>query len=281
VALFQSPDNGKEFGQGLRTTPLTRGTSRFISPRISPDGKWLAYVTEGHIYKMAIEDGTPIQLTFSNAADVSPAWSFPDGKRIAFGSNEGGAHKVWIVDADGANRRQFAKTQLTPNDDEFGTITWSPDRHILYQKAGSHNFNILDPETGKENPLVQNESVGWLFEPIYSPDGTKVAVRWDRRQAGLWVISLVDNSEVFLCDGDCSPAGWSPDGSSIYAQLGNNMLSIPVSPAGRGNPHTVFTAPGDIADATVSADGKKFVFAATETKSDAWVVDNFDPAYRK
>ena len=99
--------------------------------KISADGKWIAYVTEGHIYKMTVEGGMPIQLTFSNATEFSPAWS-PDGKRIAFGSNEGGGYKVWIVDADGAHRRQFAETQL---EDEAGCeITWSPGRQILYQR---------------------------------------------------------------------------------------------------------------------------------------------------
>jgi hypothetical protein len=63
----------------------------------------------------------------------------------------------------------------------------------------------------------------------------------------------------------CSPTGWSPDGRSIYASIGNKMLSIPVGPAGRGGPHTVFTAPQDIGAASVSADGKKFVYSAEET----------------
>jgi hypothetical protein len=59
------------------------------------------------------------------------------------------------------------------------------------------------------------------------------------------------------------------------------MLSIPVGPAGRGAPLTVFTIPEEIGGASVSADGKKFVFSVAETKSDVWVVENFDPAYRK
>jgi len=290
-AQFQHPDNGKETGKELQTTPLTRGTSRFDSPSISPDGEWIAYVTQGHIYKMTIDGGTPIQLTFSNANEFGPAWS-PDGKRIAFGSNEGGAYKVWIADADGANRRQFAKTQLSADGGVPTTsveITWSPGHRILYQRPGNRNFNILDPETGEEKPLVKNESVGWLFFPKYSPDGKNVAVNWSRStHPGIWVISLVDNSEIPLGSGDLRPyifpAGWSPDGRSVYAFklpfLDNNMLSIPVGPAG-GAPQTVFAVPEDIGDASVSADGKKFVFSAVETKSDVWVVDNFDPAYRK
>jgi len=281
LAQFQSPDNGKEPGKGLQTTPLTRGTSWFDSPSISPDGKWIAFVTEGHIHKMTILGGTPIQLTFSSAAEFSPAWS-PDGKRIAFGSNEGGTYKVWIVDADGANQRQFAKTQLS---EDGRYVIWSPGRHILYQKPGNRNFNILDPETAAERPLVQNESIGWLFYPHYSPDGKKVAVYWNRWQRGVWVVSLANNSETLLYSCNyCIPAGWSPGGSSIYAYdiyAGNKMLSIPVGPAGRGAPHTLFAIPEHIAGASVSPDGKTFVYSAAETKSDVWVVDNFDPAYRK
>jgi hypothetical protein len=95
------------------------------------------------------------------------------------------------------------------------------------------------------------------------------------------VISLSDNSEVLLRSWECFPAGWSPDGSLLYDACGNNMPSIPASHAGRGAAHTAFTIPEDIDGASISADGKLFVFSAEETKSDVWVVDNFDPAYRK
>jgi Tol biopolymer transport system component len=286
MARFQGPDTGRNLGKQPQVIPLTKGTSIYGSPSISPDGRWIACVNEGHIYKMAIEGGTPIQLTFSNSTDVSPAWSFPGGKRIAFGSNEGGSYKVWIVDADGANRRQFAKTQLSGDPNGLGEIAWSPGRHILYQKPGNRNFSILDPETGEEKPLVQNESVGWPLNAAYSPNGKKVAVYWNRApRIGVWVISLIDNSETPLGSGDLGasilPFGWSPDGSSIYACSGGKVLSIPVGPAGRGAPHTVFAAPEYIGDASVSADGKRFVYSLVETKSDVWLVENFDPAYRR
>jgi len=276
-------DNGRQPAKEVPESPLTSGTSSFVSPSISPDGKWIAYAREGHICKMTMEGGTPIQLTFSNGADFGPTWS-PDGKRIAFGSSEGGAYKVWTVDADGANRRQFAKTQLSKDEQTFAQITWSPGRDILYQKQGHQNFKILDPETGDEKALIRNESDGWSFSPAYSPDGKKVAVLWSRQpREALWVISLDDNSETPLIGGDLesgylTPVGWSPDGTTIYAYVGNKMMSIP---AAGGPRHTVFTAPEDIASASVSPDGKKFVYSVSETKSDVWIVDNFDPAYRK
>jgi hypothetical protein len=94
------------------------------------------------------------------------------------------------------------------------------------------------------------------------------------------VISLIDGSETFYGK-LCNPVGWSPDGRSVYASIWDKMVSIPVGPANRDMPRTVFTAPGDIGAASVSPDGKKFVLRALETKSDVWVVDNFDPAYRK
>jgi|HubBroStandDraft_1064217.scaffolds.fasta_scaffold02173_9 serine/threonine protein kinase/WD40 repeat protein len=277
LSQFQNSDNGRNPGKGLPTKPLTQGTSRFEMPDISPDGKWIAYVNRRHIYKIPVEGGTPTQLTFSNATDFSPAWS-PDGKRIAFASNEGGAYKVWIEDANGANRRQLARTHFSA--DDLTRVAWSPGRQILYERPGNRGFNIVDPETEEEQPLVQNESAGWLFSPKYSPDAKKVAVYWNRARRGLWVISLVDRSQTFLYGGKCFPAGWAADGASLYAHCGEKMLSIS---SGGGVPHTVFTALGDIGlrGAAVSADGKQFVYSVAETKSDVWIVDNFDPAYRK
>jgi serine/threonine protein kinase len=277
LAQFRRSGNRQEPGKEMQKRPLTTGTSTFSSPSISPNGEWVAFINENHIYKMTMEGGAPIQLTFSHAQEFSPAWS-PDGTRIAFGSNEGGAYKVWIVDTDGANRRQLARTQLS---DDPPQVTWSPGRQILYQKAGNRNFNLLNPETGEEKALIQNEAVGYPFAPMYSPDGKKVAVFWNRLpQRGLWVISPIDNSETFLYGGVCHPAGWSPDGSSVYADFGNRMMSILVGSAGRATPpRTIFTIPEEFRGSSTSTDGKKFVYSAWETKSDVWLVENFDPAY--
>jgi Tol biopolymer transport system component len=267
---------GPNRGAVQQPKPLTRGTAHFGSLSVSRDGQWLAFVKGQAVFKMPVEGGTPVQLTFSDAVYSATAWS-PDGRRIAFGSNHGGTHKVWVVGADGGNPRQVATTRLSP----YGDITWWPGSQILYQKPGNRNFGMLDPDSGVERSLLQDESVGWIFEPKYSPDAKSVLAVWNRKPTvGLWVISLIDNSTAALRAGWLFPVGWSPDGRSVYAFSvnGNTIVSIP---AAGGDPQIVATLPGEIEKAVITADGKKIVCNVMERKSDVWLVENFDRARGK
>ena len=86
--------------------------------------------TKGNVYKMTIDGGQPVQLTFFDAALTwSPAWS-PDGRRIAFICDQGGTPKVWIVNADGGAARPLDKTNASDSDDK---LAWSPSPEIVYQ----------------------------------------------------------------------------------------------------------------------------------------------------
>ena len=94
------------------------------------------------------------------------------------------------------------------------------------------------------------------------------------------MISLIDHSATMLRSGYFGTSGWSPDGRSVYAfpEGGNSILSIP---SGGGDPETVATFRGEIEDAVVTQDGKRFVVNVSESKSDIWLVENFDPARGK
>lgn len=91
---------------------------------------------------------------------------------------------------------------------------------------------------------------------------------------------MVDHSAAPLRAGTLFPVGWSPDGKSVYAFpfTGSALLSIST---GGGDPKTIVTFPGEIVNAVVTPDGKKFVCDVEDAKSDVWVVDNFDPSRRK
>jgi Tol biopolymer transport system component/DNA-binding winged helix-turn-helix (wHTH) protein len=282
------------------TTELTRGTSLIERPHISPDGRSIAF-NVGHeptanVYTMPIAGGAPKQLTFFDSFNLAGGWS-ADGRSIAFASNEGGTPRVWTVSADGGDLRPLSSGQMS---DSFN-VSWSPGRAILYQQAGNRNYYQLDPQTATEEPFVTNSSVGWMFSPAYSPDGRNVAVMWNRPPSrGVWVIDESDHRETYVYKSDAAwtaPIGWSADGSAIYAVEGKNLATRGLaSPLGetltevrivviplKGTPKTIATFPSvELGGITMTADARRFVYALYSSRSDVWVVDNFDasPAHR-
>src|SRR3989475_2137024 len=108
------------------------GLVRVLNPDFitdwSPDGRQLMIVSgrDGDLELYATPlDGSPVTKLTDNTTDdnAGTGWS-PDGTRIAFNSNRGGAGQdVFVMNADGSG-----VTQLTPNDgfDDTGPV-WSPD----------------------------------------------------------------------------------------------------------------------------------------------------------
>ena len=147
------------------------------------------------------------------------------------------------------------------------------------------NFHLLDPKTEAERPLLANDSLGWVFQPRYSPDGKNVAVHWsraDEADTGLWLISLEDSSQTLSCKGDLWPLEWPRDGNWMYV---SNFVETPTKifkiPASGGEPKTVVTLPfeGKVAfyELAMTPDGRSVVCAVSESVSDVWLMENFDP----
>jgi serine/threonine protein kinase len=275
-------------GGQTKTKQLTRGSPLVFSPRISPDGKRIAFsmgnLLQANIFVMPIEGGKVEQLTFFDSFNDGPVWS-PDGNEIAFGSVQGGGCQVWTVSSDGGSLRPFKKSELS-RDVPFG-LAWAPCPDILYLRPGNRNFHLLDPETEEERPLVKDDSSGWMFSPRYSPDCKKVAILWNRvtpPRPGAWLISLVDSSQMLLASGVICPMEWSSDGNWIYASktLDTATEVLMLSP-GRNESRGLLRLPyvaEQFSDLTVLPGGKKFVYVLRETQSDAWLMENFDPGVR-
>jgi len=265
----------------VETKQLTTGTLWHESPSISPDGTQIAFAKGGgqksNIYVMPIDGGSPKQITFLNSRNTNPVWS-SDGRWIAFGSNEGGSNKVWKVSSQGGRPFQFAKSKLSIS----GGLVWHDESLILYQKEGNRNFIILNSETEEEKPLVEDESVGWIFSPNYSPDGKKIAVYWNRKpKRGIWIISLEDFSQKFLYEGYVDPIGWSTDSNcvKVYDIDTGKYLKIELD-SGQVKELSVipFTIEGKSLHKILNE--KPEVFVDSKTLSDVWLVENFDPDIR-
>jgi Tol biopolymer transport system component/DNA-binding winged helix-turn-helix (wHTH) protein len=291
--MLEASGDGKN--QRIETKELTKGTSLIERPRVSPDGTSILF-NIGHeglanLYTMPIGGGSPKQLTFLDSFSLGGVWS-ADGKSIAFASTQGGKPRVWTVQAGGGIPRPLSSSDLSDSFD----LAWSPGSQILYQQAGNRDYYEIDPETRAERHLVRDSSVGWIFSPTYSPDGQKIAAFWNRpRKRGIWVIDTRDRQEtpVYMTSAaSVRPVGWSADGSSIYAVEGKNAASrgltaplgetvteakIVIVPVNGGEVKTVAALSfEEIGSVSMTPDGRRFVFTVYSSRSDVWIVDNFD-----
>jgi dipeptidyl aminopeptidase/acylaminoacyl peptidase len=106
---------------------------RVDDPRLSPDGKWVAFVrtqTDPATLKrnadiwLVPSDGTapPRRLTHSEKSDTTPRFS-PDGTAIAFLSTRSGTSQVWVISLLGGEARKV--TDVPGGAD--GPLVFSPD----------------------------------------------------------------------------------------------------------------------------------------------------------
>jgi outer membrane protein OmpA-like peptidoglycan-associated protein len=114
-------------------TLIPMGTN--FSPAISPDNKFLAYISEinqsRNIYIRQMTTGDEWALTkFPVSHRVgSPAWS-PDGKQLAFSVSLFEKVDVWRVNLDGSDLKRLTK------DGYSNSPAWSPDSEKLAFSSG-------------------------------------------------------------------------------------------------------------------------------------------------
>ncbi len=183
---------------GLRVVDQVSGSDRVVlkpsnSPREydwfdidwAPDGKRLAYVSEGRISLVNV-DGTGRTLlgTSTVGNDHSPSWS-PDGAWIAYATRSGYS-SVYLIRPDGSQRTLLVRHASAP--------AWSPDgqRIALIRDGGivfvAPSGRLLPPRP----PYRAGVPVGIAGPPVWSPDGRKIAMA---NRSGTYVMNA-DGTEL-------------------------------------------------------------------------------------
>jgi Tol biopolymer transport system component/tRNA A-37 threonylcarbamoyl transferase component Bud32 len=254
---------------------LTSGTAPKSPGRLSPDGSAVAFVQEDSegrdVFVLSVDGGTARRISSSGVAtEVVPAWS-PDGRFIAFVAKVHGRRSLRTIGINGQNERVYQRTDVT----EY--IVWAPYTRVLYQRPGNRNFHWVDLVTQLEHPLIEDESVGWIFAPRPSSSGSRIAVMYNRRPGpGTHILSSNGKDAVRVGPPMSWPLGWSADETSLYIEDPDGRIlraptrGGPANVAGRLPPHSscmLEPVPPSLV----------LVCSVEESVGDAWMLENFDP----
>src|SRR5260221_2819048 len=224
-ALWMVPTSGGE------ATRFTTGPANAHSPAWSPDGRWLAFVSEregepvgkdeqeqkkhgkgkAQVWLIPTNGGEARQLTFMPHGASNPVWS-PDSKRLVFNA------AVGPIDEEGADGKPLPKARV------IDRLFYRLDGVGFIYERRQHLF-LLDIAGGEPQQLTDGD---WDDgDAAWSPDGTRIVFtsnraedRWRFLVADLYTLNIVDGKAgelQRLTNGslNCSSPSWSPDGKTL------------------------------------------------------------------
>jgi tricorn protease len=187
---------------------------------LSPTGVRAVFEARGEILTVPVEKGDIRNLTNSpGVADRYPAWS-PDGRRIAYFSDESGEYALHIADQSG-----LGPTEKIPLDNPpsfYYSPVWSPDgKKIAYTDA---RLNLWYMDLEKKTPVkVDTDTYSKperTLDPSWSPDSRWIAYTRQLRNhfRAVFIYSLEENKSRQVTDGmsDARYAAFDPNGELLY-----------------------------------------------------------------
>jgi Tol biopolymer transport system component len=226
----------------LILAPSTGSGRTNVSPSISPDGRYVAFLSEKDLFSVdlfmaEVATGKIVRkLSSANSdphidalryIDSSGTWS-PDSKSFAYVVVADGDNQVVVVSTDnGTVERRIAFDGIGA----VSTPAWSPDGRTLAfsgSVGGISDLFLYDLESGETTQLTNDKYAD--LQPSWSPDGRELAFTTDRGPEtnferltySAFQIALIDiaTSEVRVLPvfGNVKHINpqFGPDGKSLY-----------------------------------------------------------------
>jgi eukaryotic-like serine/threonine-protein kinase len=251
------------------------------APRLSPDGKRVAVARRDpqtrtwDIYMIDLARGVGSRLTFDPGDDRFPGWS-PDGNRIVWRANRGGAFQLYQKLASGVGPEEL----LYKEDFPLAPGSWSADgRFLLYTR--------VDPQTrgdlwvlslaGDRRPALFLQTPFSEANGRFSPDGRWIAYTSDdqgRSEVYVQTFPASGGKWQISTSGGLQP-WWRSDGKELYYDSADGkLMAVEVKPGGgfeASAPRSLFDlAPTRAlggASYAVTAAGDRFLFVTAREEA--------------
>jgi tricorn protease len=199
--------------------------SAIRSYNISPTGVRAVFEARGEIFTLPLEKGDLRNLTNSAAAnDRSPAWS-PDGKYIAYFSDESGEYQLLLKDQKG--QQPAIAIKLNAEDFYYNPV-WSPDsKKIVFSNKHLQLFYI-DINEKKAVKIDEDtyDRPDASFDAGWSPDSKWILYnkKLKNNLRAILVYDLTTGKSTQLTDGrsEAGNPSFSRDGKYIFFTASTN-----------------------------------------------------------
>jgi len=210
---------------GSNQRQISRGAASNSQPRWSPDGKRIAYVSEGQIWTMRADGGDREQVTKISTGAGGPVWS-PNGQWIAFVSD---VHPDCATDecnkaADEKAEASKVKAHVTDRLLYRHWVEWRENKrtHVFVVSVRGGVARDLTPGDFDSPPYAASSSIDYAF----SPDSSEIA--YLRNPDKIEAIST--NSDIYIMPlsggtaKDITVANHGYDATPIYTPDGKYII---------------------------------------------------------
>ncbi len=195
---------------------LTAGKATVITPRFSPRGDKLVYMSyqgrRPRVYVMDVATGAERLLVPGTAFTFAPRFS-PNGDRIIFSMARGGNTDIYVVGSSGGTPQRLTSAPGADTSPSF-----SPDgRRIVFEsdRSGTQQLYTMNADGSGQRRITFGG--GAYASPVWSPRGDLVA--FTRIGGGAFRIGVMNSSgggELLLTNAwqDEGPS-WAPNGQFV------------------------------------------------------------------
>jgi len=287
---------------------ITNGPGAKFGPRYSPDNKFLLYALDvdgGESFDICVcnlSQNLHFNLTPETSFAIQPnlSWS-PDGKSIAFISNQSGRFSTYILPVAFSEKVEPARAPLLVFDQSgpHWDVLWSPDGSwlaVVCESTASDNMTYIVPvplEYAKDNRRVQpgervvpkQRVISEQGVPInakqvcWSPDSTRLAFSSDLHGFyDIGIFELASGQVVWATSGKGNKASpdWSADGKRltyIYSEGPDSWIAV--MEMGRAAPVLYHLEPGVHSSPLFTPESRRIVFAYDNPRrpDDLWLLN--------